>query len=97
MCGGCKKRAYCSQKCRIADYNVGGTGQGHKNWCRRYDYGEEDIEWEVIPVQNKGLGVVAKKFLPAGYKIIVEPVYTNPHGHPGSLNLIIKYIIEIQN
>ncbi len=41
-------------------------------------------DWEVfIPVQNNGLGVVAKRPLPADFKIIVEAVYTNPHDHPG--------------
>ena len=71
---------------QVADWKDTGTGQRHKNWCGVHDYGEEDVDWEVIPVPNKGLGIVAKKFLPAGYRIIVEPVFTDPSDHPGLLN-----------
>jgi len=83
QCDKCKKRVYCSHKCQSKDWSV--TGQCHKNWCGRYQYGEEDIDWEVLPVPNKGLGVLAKRFLPAGKRIIVEPVYTDPNDHPGLL------------
>jgi len=53
------------------------------NWCCLFEYGEEDIDWEVLPVENRGLGIIAKRSLPAGYRILVEPVYTNPNDHPG--------------
>jgi len=86
-CGGCKRRAYCSKECQTADWSVTGSGQRHKNWCSRYEYGEEDIDWEVIPVENKGLGVVAKRHLPVGYRIIVEPVYADVNDHPGQFHL----------
>lgn len=88
-CGGCKKRAYCSKDCQLADWKVNGTGQGHKNWCCRYVHGEEDIDWEVLPVL-KGLGIVAKKLIPAGFRIIVEHIYTDPHAHPGCFTF--KYL-----
>jgi len=83
LCGGCKKRAYCSKECQAADWSRKGDGQRHVNWCRRYEYGEEDVDWEVVSIPNKGLGVRAKKLLPEGYRIIVEPVFTDPHGHLG--------------
>ena len=83
FCGGCKKRAYCSKKCQVTDWKITHDGQRHKNWCGRFEHGEEDVDFEVIPIPNKGLGVCAKRLLPAGFRIIVEPVFTDPHGHPG--------------
>lgn len=75
-----------------------GSGQRHKLWCGRHDYGEEDVDWEVVPVPNKGLGIVAKRFLPAGFRIIVEPVFTNPHDHPGfqSFYILFRIIFNFQ-
>ena len=84
LCGGCKKRAYCSRECQVADWKITGSGQRHKNWCGRYEHGEEDVDWEVAPVPNKGLGVRAKRLIPAGFRIIVEPVITDHRSHPGS-------------
>jgi len=49
--------------------------------------GEEDVDWEVVPIPNKGLGIIAKKLLPAKYRIMADPVYTDPHDHPGILEL----------
>jgi len=86
LCGGCKKRAYCSKECQVADWKITGTGQRHKNWCGVHNHGEEDVDWEVVPVPNKGLGIIAKKLLPAGYRIIVEPAFSDPNDHPGLLN-----------
>jgi len=83
LCGGCKKRAYCSRECQLIDWPAGGKGQGHKHWCRRYECGEEDVDWEIVAVPGKGLGIVAKRTIPAKYRIIVEGVYTNPLAHPG--------------
>ena len=85
LCGGCKKRAYCSKECQRADWSIKGNGQRHVNWCRRHEYGDEDVDWEVVPVVNKGLGIRAKKLLPAGMKIIVEPIYKSPSDHPGNV------------
>jgi len=82
-CSGCKKRAYCSKECQSADWSTKGKGQGHKIWCGQITYGEEDVDWEVVPVPNKGLGVRAKRLIPAGFRIIVEPVFTDPKDHPG--------------
>jgi len=48
------------------------------NWCGRYQYGEEDVDWEIVPVRNKGLGVRAKKpLIPAGYRFITSPIKTH--------------------
>ena len=69
----------------MADWSGKGEGQRHVNWCRRYEHGEEDVDWEVVAIPNKGLGIRAKRLLPEGYKIIVEPVFTDPHGHPGKI------------
>jgi len=89
----CKKRAYCSAKCEETD-KIGGKGQQHGNWCRLHECGEEDVEWQIVPIQNKGLGVKAKTFIPAGYKIIVEPLFTSPTDHPGLFFLNFTISIE---
>ena len=87
ICSGCGKRAYCSKECQAKDWSIQGIGQKHVNWCGRYECGEEDVEWQLVPVPGKGLGLRALKFLPAGYRIIVEPVYTDMNAHPGILPL----------
>ena len=81
---GCKKRAYCPKECQRAGWSIKGDGQRHVNWCRRHECGEEDVDWEVVSIGNKGLGIRAKKLIPAGLKIIVEPVCSSPNDHPGS-------------
>ncbi len=43
------------------------------------------MDWEIVAVPGKGLGLVAKKTIPAKYRIIVEGVYTDPLAHPGTL------------
>ena len=82
LCGKCKKRPYCSRECQLIDWPPKGKGQGHKNWFH-LDCGEEDIDWEVKSIPGKGLGIVAKKEIPPLYRIIVEPVFTDPKQHPG--------------
>jgi len=86
LCGGCNKRAYCSRECQVKDWSSKGDGQRHVKWCQRHECGEEDVDWEVVPVPNKGLGVRAKKLIPAGLKIIVEPVFSSPNDHPGNFS-----------
>jgi len=89
ICDGCKKRAYCSRECQNADWVINGNGQRHVNWCSRHEYGEEDVDWEVVPIPNKGLGIRAKKPFPAGLKIIVEPVFPSPNDHPGYIFFVL--------
>ena len=74
-----------SKECQKIDWSVTGSGQKHRNWCGKFEYGEEDVDWKVVPIQGKGLGVVALRRLPAKYRIIVEPVFTHPNAHPGIL------------
>ncbi len=72
-----QKEAYSSKECQIADWSAIESGQPHKNWCHRYEYEEEDVDWEALTVENKGLrvvGLVAKKLIPVGFRIIVEAV-----------------------
>ena len=71
----------------MADWKPEGKGQGHKKWCQ-YKCGEEDVDWHVVPIPGKGLGVVAKRTIPAGYRIIVEPVFSDPEGHPAIKDLM---------
>lgn len=71
LCGKCRKRAYCSRECQIADWSSEGKGQGHKNWCY-LQCGEEDIDWKICSVPGKGLGLVAKRLLPAKHRIIIR-------------------------
>ena len=82
------KRAYCSKDCQRADLSVKENGQRHVNWCRRHECGEEDVDVEVVPIPNKGLGIRAKKLIPVGMKIIVEPSFSH-------LQMIIQVIISL--
>ena len=74
---------------------VNGNGQRHVNWCQRHECGEEDVDWVVVPIPNKGLGIRAKKLLPAGFKIIVEPVFFTTKDHPGYFlsHFSFKYLL----
>ena len=89
LCGGCKKRAYCFKECQTADWSSKGNGQRHVKWCRRHECGEKDVDWEVVPFPNKGIGIRAKKPIPAGSKIIVEPAFSSPYAHPGLYKTVI--------
>ena len=75
--GGCKERAYCSKECRRADCSMKGNALCHINWCQHHECGEEDVDWKVVPIPNKGLGIIAKKLLPGEFKITVEPVFAS--------------------
>ena len=70
-CGQCKRRVYCSRECQRLDWLPTGGGQGHKNWCT-VEYGEEDLDWFVTDIPGKGLGIKAKRNIPALYRIIVD-------------------------
>jgi len=86
LCGGCKKRAYCSKDCQAVDWSSKkGGGQGHKNWCKLL-CGEEDLDWEVAEIPGKGLGLVAKREIPAKFRIMVERLC--PKTHPGIQDLM---------
>lgn len=91
LCGKCLKRAYCSRECQLVDWTPKGKGQGHKNWCR-LECGEEDVDWEVTSIPGKGLGIVAKRMIPALYRIIVEGVFTDPQQHPGNVYIRVFYL-----
>ena len=88
MCSKCHKRSYCSRNCQTFDWNRGGPGQGHKDWCRENECGEEDVDWQVRSIPDKGLGIVAKRDLPAGYRIMVEHAHTDPLSHPAIYDLM---------
>jgi len=61
--------------------------QGHNIWCG-LEHGEEDLDWVVVPISaEKGLGVVAKRSLPSGYRIMVEKGLTSPSSHPAIADL----------
>lgn len=85
-CGKCKRRAYCSKDCQLLDWKMGKGGQGHKNWCG-IEYGEEDLDWVVQPVAGKGLGLVAKRDLPRGFRILVDGALTSETQHVGLQDL----------
>jgi len=48
-------------------------GQNHSRWCSASN-SEEDIDWEIVPVPNKGLGVIAKKFIAKSTRIMIDPI-----------------------
>jgi len=94
-CGKCHKRAYCSKKCQSEDWTPNKKGQGHKNWCG-IDYGEEDVDWMVMPIPGKGLGLIALRDIPAVYRIIVEGGVGKTHPRVADLtphngSLAMKY------
>jgi len=39
--------------------------------------------FEKSPANKMMIGIRAKKLIPAGYKIIVEPVFTDPYNNEG--------------
>jgi len=84
-CGKCLKRVYCSKECQTIDWSTKQDGQGHKNWCG-IDCGEEDLDWSVVPIPGKGLGIVALRDIPALYRIIVEGGVHKEH--PGVADLM---------
>lgn len=86
LCNGCHRRAYCSKECQRADWLPFGKGQGHKNYCK-IEHGQEDVDWEVKPVPGKGLGIIAKRRIPARYRILIEGVLPSATSHPGIANL----------
>jgi len=52
----------------------------------RNEYREKDVNWEVVPISNKELGIRDRTLLPegfSGFEIIFEPTFTSPHGYPG--------------
>lgn len=42
------------------------------------DCGEEDVDWEIVPIKGKGLGIVAKRMIPSSYRIMVDAICTDP-------------------
>ena len=67
-CSSCKRRTYCSKECQRQDWLPTLSGQGHKLWCK-LNCGEEDLDWKVVEVPNKGLGVIALRDFPGTYKV----------------------------
>lgn len=81
LCGGCRRRAYCSQECQKLDWSRLGPGQKHKLWCE-LKCGEEDVDWKVKFISpEKGFGLVALRKLPKGFRIMVEKGLTVPFVH----------------
>lgn len=94
LCGNCRRRAYCSKQCQERDWKIKDSdeptqeqrGQGHVNWCG-LAAGEEDLDWKVVEVKGKGLGVVALRDIPAGFRIMVEAAQRSPFAHPKTSDL----------
>lgn len=87
LCGKCRRRAYCSRDCQVADWFPQGKGQGHKIWCQ-LQCGEEDIDWKVDVIPGKGLGLIAKRMLPVRYRIMVDCDRINDKDHPAIKDLM---------
>eukprot|EP00551_Chaetoceros_affinis_P012440 CAMPEP_0203678050 /NCGR_PEP_ID=MMETSP0090-20130426/30502_1 /ASSEMBLY_ACC=CAM_ASM_001088 /TAXON_ID=426623 /ORGANISM="Chaetoceros affinis, Strain CCMP159" /LENGTH=324 /DNA_ID=CAMNT_0050545133 /DNA_START=92 /DNA_END=1066 /DNA_ORIENTATION=- len=68
VCSKCKLRCYCSQTCQRKDWK---GGHQHRHWCGT-TCGEEDVDWEIRPVEGKGMGVVALREFQAKERIMVE-------------------------
>lgn len=92
LCGKCVRRAYCSKTCQTLDWKDMPTpseqrGQRHKDWCG-ISVGEEDLDWKVVAVEGKGLGIVALRNIPAKYRIMVEAGQIGPSCHPKAQELM---------
>jgi len=85
LCGGCRRRAFCSKECQVTDWSPSKPGQGHKNWCK-LECGEEDLDWKVSEVAGKGLGLIALRKIPAKFRIIVDA--ESSLDHPGFKELM---------
>jgi endogenous inhibitor of DNA gyrase (YacG/DUF329 family) len=81
FCGKCRRRPYCSKECQSLDWNNAIGGQKHKLWCGK-EYGEEDEDWIICPVEY-GLGIVALRDIPPYFPIIVERGLDGKDDHPG--------------
>jgi hypothetical protein len=46
-------------------------------WCK-VECGEEDLDWKVVSIPGKGLGVIAVHDIPAKTRIMVDRVLTEP-------------------
>jgi hypothetical protein len=76
LCGGCKRRCYCSRECQKADWRPNGDGQGHKVWCDK-KCGEEGVDWEVAYISaEKGKGIVALRDFHEHEILLVERLFT---------------------
>ena len=40
------------------------------------EYGEEDLDWKIVSIPGKGLGVVALRDFPALSRVMVDRGYT---------------------
>ena len=68
-CSGCNRRSYCSVECKNMDCTS--EGQQHSVWCS-LGVCEENIDWEILPVEGKGFGIVAKRMIPKKSRIMVD-------------------------
>ena len=65
-CSKCHNRQYCSRKCQADDWRTG----HHKLFCGKV--GEVGVDYEIRPVDSKGLGVFAKRHFQRNDTILVE-------------------------
>lgn len=84
LCTGCDRRAYCSNSCQTLDWDNG--GQSHTIWCKLGCL-EEDLDWEIIEVEGKGLGMVSKVVIKPFTRILIDKWFENGDGHPEIENL----------
>jgi hypothetical protein len=77
-CAGCRKRTYCSAKCKGADWQ-----ECHERWCG--GSGERGFDFDVREATGKGLGVYASRPFHRNEVVMVDRVvglalvdYTGP-------------------
>jgi hypothetical protein len=71
-CGKCHMRQYCSQECQTDDWHNG----HHQLFCGKA--GEIGLDYEIRPIDGKGLGVFAKRDLKRNDTIFVELPVVQP-------------------
>ena len=74
-CAGCNLSLYCSKDCQKSDWKVGGQGAGHKAWCG-VEYGRPNDAWAIQPIEDKGLGLFALRYVPKDARIMVDRMFS---------------------
>jgi hypothetical protein len=84
-CAGCKGVHYCSKSCQTQDWK---DGNCHKLWCKSaVKFGCAGVDWEVRPIEGKGMGLVTLRPFEADERILVERLFSEEEIHAPEFRL----------